>query len=130
MHSIRFRKCNLSSQLDRLGLRDRVGLTTSAETTEKVATLSVATFSLLAPRAGLEPTTWRLTAARSTIELSGNMRALAAGPGFEPEQTAPKAVVLPLHNPAIWPVQSSSLAAGSSHYFTPAPPGRNPASQG
>ena len=25
---------------------------------------------------------------------------MAAGPGFEPERTAPKAVVLPLHYPA------------------------------
>jgi hypothetical protein len=52
----------------------------------------------LAPEVGLEPTTKRLTAARSTIELLGS--AVAAEPGFEPGLGDPKSPVLPLHNSA------------------------------
>ena len=35
----------------------------------------IAAFLFLAPRVGFEPTTYRLTAGRSTIELSGNHQA-------------------------------------------------------
>ena len=56
----------------------------------------------MAPRAGLEPATKRLTAAHSTIELPGNT---AAEPGFEPGLKDPKSFVLPLHNSAITPAK-------------------------
>ncbi len=53
----------------------------------------------MAPEVGLEPTTKRLTAARSTTELLGS--AMAAEPGFEPGLEDSKSPVLPLHNSAL-----------------------------
>ena len=50
----------------------------------------------MAPRAGLEPTTYRLTAGCSTIELSRNIceeYIVAEKEGFEPSQQLPTLTV-------------------------------------
>ena len=61
----------------------------------------------MAPRVGLEPTTTRLTAAGSTIELPRNM---AGREGFEPSLMVLETIVLPLHYRPKWRrIQESNL---------------------
>ena len=55
----------------------------------------------MAPQAGLEPATYRLTAGRSTIELLRNA-ILERVKGIEPSHSAWKADVLPLNYTRIW----------------------------
>ena len=81
----------------------------------------VITLPFMAAEVGFEPTTKRLTAARSTTELLGSVSilsfgcklvlntSLAAEPGFEPGLEDPKSPVLPLHNSALYITGQISL---------------------
>jgi hypothetical protein len=53
---------------------------------------------VLAPRVGLEPTTYRLTAGRSTIELSGTAITLSRGIVYHGYTTAANNVQSPVEN--------------------------------
>lgn len=86
--------------------RPRHGLRRPKRPTRKPKRRRVSATASVTPRLGLEPRTYRLTAGRSTIELSGNQDFMATLPDV----------------PGVWPGQSlAALGRGSRSTDSPAP---------